>query len=53
MAGALECEGVVYLCTNVLDLVLCAISSLLFSIILVGCNCSVLLLDLVCLAIGS
>ena len=28
VASALECEGVVYFCANILDLVLCAIGSL-------------------------
>ena len=33
VASALECEGVVYFCANFMDLVLCAIGSLLFWII--------------------
>ena len=53
MASALECEGVVYFCANVMDLVLFAIGSLLFRIIVVRCNFSVLLLDLVFLDKGS
>ena len=53
VASAIECEGVVYFCANVQDLVLFAIGSLFFWIFLVGCNFDVLLLDLVILAIGS
>ena len=53
MVSDLECEGVVYLCANCLDMVLCGIFSLLFWVVLVVCNCSVLLLDLVLLVIGS
>ena len=49
----LECEGVVYFCVNVWDLVLFAIGSLVFWIVLVGCKFAVSLLDLVRLALGS
>ena len=53
MARALECEGFIYFCANVLYMVLCVIGSLLSWIILMGYNCYVLLMDLVRLAIGS
>ena len=52
MASALECEGLVYLCAKYLDLFLCAIGSLFFGLFEWVAIFSVLLLDLVRMAIA-
>ena len=53
VANALECDGVVYFCVNVRDLVLFAIGPLEFWIVCVGRKFDVSMRDLVRLAIGS
>ena len=52
-ANSLECEGVVYFCVSVRDLVLFAIGSFRFWIAWMVRKFSVSMLDLVRLAIGS
>ena len=52
-ANALECEGVLYFCVNVWDLVLFAIGSFRFWISWMVRNFAVNMVDMVRLAIGS
>ena len=52
-ANALECEGVLYFCVNVWDLVLFAIGSFRFWISWIDRKFAVSMMDLVRLVIGS
>ena len=51
-ANAHECEGVVYFCVTVRDIVIFAIGLFRFCISWMVCKFAVSMLDLVCLAIG-